>query len=176
MRIRQVKPAFWTDVRLAELPPAVRLTYIGLWMISDDGGWFRFDVSQIANELYGYEPRRRRERAVLADIEALVTSERVILYECGHGFVPHLTEHQRLAGETHRVLTVQKEHHACLNGSPANPRESPLVPDTVRNGRGTVRNVKVRNGNFARETENAAATPEGAAAQSEFQQKVPRPA
>jgi hypothetical protein len=41
VRIRQVKPAFWADSRLAELPERTRLFYIGLWMIADDAGWLR---------------------------------------------------------------------------------------------------------------------------------------
>ena len=52
MRIRQVKPAFWTDARIAALPAPARLFYIGLWMVADDAGWLRWDPSQIANELY----------------------------------------------------------------------------------------------------------------------------
>ncbi len=164
MRIRQIKPAFWTDVRLAELPPAVRLTFIGLWMIADDAGWFRYDPAQVANELYGYESRRRRERTIAADVEALEVAGRVNIYPCGHAQVPHLTEHQRLAGETHRVLTIQREHSHC----PAVPRDSPLVPDTVRNGSGTLEERKVMERNVAREAE-----PSGSP-RSEFSQKVPR--
>ncbi len=142
MRIRQIKPGFWTDVRLAGLPPAVRLTYIGLWMIADDGGWFRCDVPQIANELYGYEPRRRREHAVAADVAALVATGRVVLYECGHGQVPHLIQHQRISGEK-RVLTVEREHFRESPHVPADAPASPQIPDTVRNGK--VRKGKERN-------------------------------
>ena len=72
MRIRQVKPSFWSDSVLARLPERSRLFYIGLWMIADDAGWFRADVPEIANELYGYEPARRREDRVSLMLAGLV--------------------------------------------------------------------------------------------------------
>ena len=170
VRIRQVKPAFWTDSTIAGLAPAVRLFYIGLWMVADDAGYLRWDTPQIANELYGYESRKKRERDVDAFIAVLTDDGRVVRYECGHAFIPHLTDHQRLAGETHRVVSVKREHESCPR-IPAVPRDSPLVPDTVRNGSGTVRNVKERNGT------PRAGEPDGPLAEvTEFQARVPRPA
>jgi hypothetical protein len=170
MRIRQVKPAFWTDSTIAGLPPAVRLFYIGLWMLADDAGYLRFDTPQIANELYGYESRKKREREVDAFANSLIEEGRVVLYGCGHAFIPHLTDHQRLSGETHRVVSVKREHEGCTR-SPASPRTSPLVPDTVRNGRGTVGNVKERNGT------PRAGEPDGPLAEiSEFREKAKWPA
>ena len=62
MRIRQVKPSFFKDPLMAELTPPVRLFYVGLWMLADDAGWFRWDVAEVGNELYGYEPRGRISR------------------------------------------------------------------------------------------------------------------
>lgn len=145
MRIRQIKPAFWHDARIAALPPAARLFYVGLWMIADDAGYFRWDPTEVANELYGYEGRKKRERDVEAFMERLVEVARIELFPCGHGRIPTFTNHQRLAGETHQVRTFQKEHTVCTHG-PAVPRESPPIP--ARNGKEQVevRNVKVRNG------------------------------
>jgi hypothetical protein len=138
MRIRQVKPAFFKDARIAELSPPVRLFYIGLWMLADDAGWYFWDVAEVGNELYGYEPRGRRERNAAAYLEALVDSGRVIRHDCGHITVPTLTEHQRLSGMTKQVRTVLKEHESrCLPQSTAVSRGSPLLPDTERNGIGT---------------------------------------
>lgn len=36
MRIRQVKPDFFTDAVVSAWPPAARLFYIGLWTVADD--------------------------------------------------------------------------------------------------------------------------------------------
>jgi hypothetical protein len=165
VRIRQVKPGFWTDSTIAELPAPVRLFYIGLWMLADDGGYLRWDVPQIANELYGYESRRRRERDVNAFVAHLETAMRLIRFDCGHAYIPTLVEHQRMGGETKRVLTVTREHSTCPR-LPADARDSPLIPTTVRNGRERVGNGKERNGT------PRAGEPDGP--RSEFEEKVPR--
>jgi hypothetical protein len=139
MRIRQVKPSFFKDARMAELSPAVRLTYIGLWMLADDGGYYRWDVSEAGLELYGYEGRGRRERDVTAHLDKLVSAGRVERFpDCDHIFVPHLTDHQRFGGPTKRVTTYQQEHARCSPRMPADARDTP--PGTVRNGTGTERN------------------------------------
>lgn len=136
MRIRQVKPAFWADSKMAELPEGTRLFYIGLWMLADDAGWLRWDAAEVAHELYGYETRKRRERRVGSMFEQLVTAKRVTLLDCGHAIVPHLAEHQRLAGQTRQVKTVENEHlKECLTPKPAPPRDSPQVPDVPRLGK-----------------------------------------
>lgn len=125
-----MKPAFWTDSRVANLAAPVRLTYIGLWMVADDAGWFRWDVAQIANELYGYEARSRREKAVARHFEALVEAGRVVRYPCDHAQIPTMAGHQHLAGTTRRVTTVEAEHTKC----PATPRELPRIPAFDRAG------------------------------------------
>jgi len=138
MRIRQVKPAFFKDARIAELAPPVRLFYIGLWMLADDAGWFWWDAAEVGNELYGYEPRTRREKHAAAYLDTLVAAGRVTRHDCGHISIPTLTDHQRLSGMTKQVRTVLKEHQSrCLPQSPADTRDSPQSPDTERNGIGT---------------------------------------
>lgn len=130
MRIRQVKPSFWTDDKLAAMPAAVRLFYVGLWMVADDAGWLRWSVPEIANELYGYESRRKRERDVVAFARVLEEAGRVKRFDCGHAIVPTLTDHQRFSGATKQVHTVEKEHRKC--GESEGPRTSPQVPATPR--------------------------------------------
>jgi hypothetical protein len=142
MRIRQVKPAFFKDARIAELAPSVRLFYIGLWMLADDAGWLAWDVAEVGNELYGYQPRKRRERDAAAYLDALVAAERVVRYDCGHLSIPTMTDHQRLSGMTKQVRTTLKEHETrCVPHTPADARDSPHVPDTERNGIGTGKGI-----------------------------------
>lgn len=133
MRIRQVKPSFFKDARMAELPAAVRLTYIGLWMLADDAGYYRWDASEAGLELYGYESRGKRERDVSKHLAALVEAGRLTDLGCGHVLIPTLVDHQRFGGPTKRVTTYQREHADCPR-IPAGTRDSPPIPDTVRNG------------------------------------------
>lgn len=150
MRIRQVKPSFFKDARIAALTPAVRLFYIGLWMLVDDAGYYRWDAAEAGLELYGYDSRTKRERDVTAHLASLVAAGRVIDLDCGHIVIPSFTDHQRFAGPTKRFLGYEREHVKCAMPRtspqvPAVSRTSPQVPAPVRIGTGTelepVRNV-----------------------------------
>jgi hypothetical protein len=142
MRIRQIKPAFWTDKLMARLPKSTRLAFIGLWMLADDAGWIEsFDVEQAAAELYPWEPVKRRERELSVDVERLIEAGRVVRSDCGCIQVPHLAEHQRVSGV--RSFRARDAHAKHL---PLSTKQSPLSdsPGTVGNGR--ERNVTERNG------------------------------
>lgn len=132
MRIRQIKPAFWSDAKLAALPHDARLFYVGLWMLADDAGWLRWDVAEIGKELYGFESRPSREKRIerMADsIKAMPGAEKLVILDCGHAQVPRLAVHQHLAGTTRRVTSVADEHRKCPPPQiPANPRDSAEIP------------------------------------------------
>jgi hypothetical protein len=132
MRIRQIKPEFWKDARVAELSEGARLFFIGTWQLADDSGWLRWDVANIAAELYPFEGRASRERRVRRHSEALAGLGRLHLHDCGHAQVPKMAAHQHLAGTTRRVLTVAQEHTKC--GIPATDRDSPRLPAPVSIG------------------------------------------
>ncbi len=169
MRIRQVKPAFWTDARIAALPAPARLFYIGLWMEADDAGWLRWDASQIANELYGYESRRRRERDVETYLALLVQSERVIVHPCGHVEIPKMTNHQHLSVTSKQVKTIWREHAEC-SGPTTGTRDDPRTPAETRDSPAVKGNGKVNvkgdgNGTVSEGKGNAPArAPNGAGA------------
>lgn len=139
MRIRQVKPEFWKDARMAELSEGARLFYVGTWQLCDDAGWMRWDVPNIAAELYPFEGRALRERRVERHSAALVSMGRLHLHDCGHAQVPKMPSHQHLAGTTRRVTTVAQEHYKC--GVPAEPRDSPRLPAPVSIGSGRIGSV-----------------------------------
>ena len=178
MRIRQVKPAFWSDPILAALSEATRLFYIGLWMEADDAGWLRWDAAEIAHDLYGYESRVRREHRVEAMFVGLRDAGRLTVHVCGHIEIPTLVEHQRLSGATKQVRTVFNEHlklcgvvrdTSYVPQVPAGSRESPLIPESPR----PVRNGKERE----REQERSGLGTVSAQArddETEFQRKVSR--
>lgn len=120
MRIRQIKPSFWTDAAMASLTDAERLFYIATWMLADDGGYFEWNVPEIAMQLYGYHPRKTRERWVNERAEKLAGLGRLHLHDCGHAYVTHLLEHQRFGGK--RTESVTSAHARDCPRSSANVR------------------------------------------------------
>lgn len=54
-RIRTIKPQFFTNERLAELPAHARLLFIGLWTISDREGRLEDRPLRIRAEVFPYE-------------------------------------------------------------------------------------------------------------------------
>lgn len=55
MRIRQIKPEFWKDEDLAELPRELRLFYVGLWSLADRAGILEDRPRWIKAELFPYD-------------------------------------------------------------------------------------------------------------------------
>jgi hypothetical protein len=134
VRIRQIKPAFWEDAVIESLPDSVKLFYIGTWQLADDGGTFEWNVAEIGRQLYGYQPRVKRERWVEERGKELVNVGRLEVYECGHAFVPKLLKHQRIGGT--KALGVSSAHLRC----------SPQDSDNLRPGKERVRNGTEGNG------------------------------
>lgn len=156
MRIRQVKPQFWSDAKLYGLSRDARLVFIGLWMEADDSGWLRWEPDQIAMDLFPDEDRTERLRVVEDAGKALVERKRLRILRCGHAQIPRLPDHQRLAGSTHQVHTFQREHVERCSTSRARPRGSPRFPGDPR----PVRLGQVRLGqNASAHEENGSVTP-----------------
>ena len=180
-RIRQIKPAFFKDPDMAALTPATRLFYIGLWCLADDAGFYRWDVADVGVELYGFEPRARRERAAQEHLNVLVAAGRVVMEPCGHLRIPTFAEHQRFAGPTKRVLTYEREHLKCVSPQvPAGPRGFPHIPADPRTGIG-IGTVPVEVGNGSSRNGNASPlAPDGAAprdgeSESDFRRRAGLP-
>ena len=134
MRIRQVKPKYWRDERLADLSDTVRLVYIALWMEADDAGWFRENAAEIAAEVFPFSARASREKKVTTSLDALRLHGRIVSHPCGHAFIPKMTEHQRFSAPDKRVYSVSRQHEKCPSTvTPAGTRGSPRFPATVGN-------------------------------------------
>ena len=57
-RTRMIKPEFWSDEKLAKLSLQARLTYIGLWNLSDDYGVVKGHPAWLKNSIYPYDDLR----------------------------------------------------------------------------------------------------------------------
>lgn len=122
MRIRQIKPGWWTDKEIRRgLSADAREFYIGLWMLADDAGWLDWDVEVIAAELYPFgvsggllagDPFEEREACVRtwsAQLQSLNAKRpHLVIEDCGHARLTRLTVHQRFGGRP--VFTVRDAH------------------------------------------------------------------
>jgi hypothetical protein len=112
VRTRLVRPEFWADSRMADLPDTTRLTYIGLWCLADDDGYIVWSVRDIAAELYRYEAPLRREKRVTRQMAELVTAERVEVLDCGlHAVIPSIPKYRIKGGNQTR------QHHQVQTGT-----------------------------------------------------------
>ena len=136
MRIRQVRPEFWTDEVMASLPPAVRLFYIGLWNVADDAGWIAWRVPHIGAVLFPYDSARRRERLIAEWSEGLVAAGRLSIHDCGCAQVPTLSRHQRVSGKQSFTALEAHKQHSVRSG-----KQSPLSDSPVTERNGKERNV-----------------------------------
>lgn len=120
MRIRQVRPEFWTDPVTARLQASVQLTYIGLWCVADDAGWLVWDVRQVGALLYPYVSVRVRERRIAEAGERLIEAGRMVLHPCECALIPTLERHQRVGGN--KSFTVRDKHrvHTSMDKSARN--------------------------------------------------------
>lgn len=127
MRIRQIRPEFWSDPVVGSLPIPARLLYIGLWNVADDAGWLTWKPAELGALLYPYDAPAKRERAIEANGALLAGAGRLVVYDCGCGEVPTLPKHQRIAG---KQSFYQRDKHAAHTGkqSPLNGTHAPLPP------------------------------------------------
>jgi hypothetical protein len=144
MRIRQIRPEFFTDPVTGHLEPAVQVAYIALWCVADDDGWIDWDVPQIGAVVYPYKSVRHREALIVKAGAALVAVGRLRVLDCGCARIPTLSAHQKIGGN--KSFTARERHEK---------HEVQTRMDLY------ARNVTLGNGSNG--TGEAAATPHGAA-------------
>ena len=177
-RIRQIKPSWFLDKELRKGTSAeAREFYIGLWMLADDDGWLVWDEERIAAELYPFDPIARRERNVAkwaGQLEHLnEKAAHLVVYDCGHGTVPKMAAHQRIAGN--RTTSTHRKHQETCRGARSRVALQVATEDletpsaTGSHGRelGGVGNGTVRNG-----TGSAREPAPSGAARSEFEDQI----
>ncbi len=76
-RIRTIKPSFWEDEKIAKLPRACRLFYIGMWNQADDMGVIRGNTALLKSAIFPYDEDLRVSE-VQKWIDALVDARMLI--------------------------------------------------------------------------------------------------
>jgi hypothetical protein len=123
-RIRSIKPSFWTDEKLGNLPRDVRLLYIGIISaLCDDEGRARANPKLIRASVFPYDEFTVPE--VEAMLVLLARAERVQLYE-DHG------QHYLAVDNFKRHQKIDKPQPSTL----------PAPPDRSGNSRDHSENVR----------------------------------
>ena len=112
MRIRQLRPEFFTDPVTGRLPAPVQVAYIGLWCVADDAGWLDWDVPQIGALLYPYKSVHARETLIVKAGAALVAVGRLSVLDCGCARIPTMPAHQKIGGNKSFTAREKHERHA----------------------------------------------------------------
>lgn len=136
MRIRTIKPEFWSHPILSRLPDSARLLAIGLLNLSDDEGYFICDPILVRNALRAFDEDSTRTREALDSLSKvgyILVSEPS---EVGPiGFVVNFLKHQRIDRPTPSKLK-------CYFNSTSNRRgfdEGSLLEGNGKEGNGKER-------------------------------------
>jgi len=92
MRIRTVKPEFFTDRKVKKLEPWERLLFAGLWLIVDDEGRMEYDPDNIKGQLFPSDDFDIE--AGIEKLEELGMIQRYMKGEDEFIFVRNLNKHQ----------------------------------------------------------------------------------
>jgi hypothetical protein len=110
-RIRSIKPSFFLDEDLAELPFEHRLAFVGLWTMADGAGRLRDRPKRIKVELFPYDDVNMQQI-----LECLAEKGFIVRYKVGDGCfiqVTNFRKHQRISG---KECSEQSEFPECETG------------------------------------------------------------
>ncbi len=97
MRIRTLKPSFFTDEDIAELQPLCRLLFQGLWLAADSAGRLKDRPKKIKVEILPYDDVDIDEMLDLLDKKGFIIRYEVDGIACIQ--VRTFLKHQRLSGK-----------------------------------------------------------------------------
>lgn len=128
MRIRSIKPEFWTSESIARLPIRTRLTFIALWSYVDDNGVGRDNPQLIAAAVFPLEEDPRETLAnVREDLATLSDHGRIARYEVdGRPFlaIVNWSEHQKIDKPNRARYPSPDDPAALLTCGSRSPRET----------------------------------------------------
>ena len=93
MRIRSLKPEFFTDRVTGRWPLDLQMFYAALWVFADDEGRFEWEPTLIRAQLFPFHP----DLDASGMLERVREAGRVVKYEAGgvaYGYIPAFKEHQ----------------------------------------------------------------------------------
>lgn len=97
MRNRMIKPEFWQDEKIGQLPVLCRLLYIGLWNLSDDYGVVKGNSVWIKGQLFPYDGAEVDSKKISDALDQLEASGRIKGFTKNNEWyydIPKFREHQ----------------------------------------------------------------------------------
>lgn len=143
MRIRTLKPEFWSSEAIAAIPRETRLTFIGLWSYVDDNGVGRDNPRLIVAALFPLEADPLETLATVSrDLATLAKLGRITRYSVGgrsYLAVRNWDEHQKIdkPGKSRYPepscadAVVKGGDEDAKPGAPENSRDSRETPAPV---------------------------------------------
>ena len=129
MRARNIKPGFFQNEDLAELPPETRLLFVGLWLMADREGRLEDRPRRIKMQIFPADPWDVEPMlGALADLGLIiryqVDNSKFIAIPAWHRHQnPHVKEKQS-------TIPAQDEHQTSTGNSETDPADS-LIPDSL---------------------------------------------
>lgn len=131
-RSRNIKPGFFKNEKLAELPHAVRLLFAGLWTLADREGRMEYRPRRIKAEIFPYE-----DHAVTESLSLLHENGFINIYSVGPDQfieIPYFVKHQHPHHKEKESVIPKPQ--SCPGQAPDKPRSSPsdslnLIPDSL---------------------------------------------
>lgn len=112
-RIRTVKPEFWTDEKIVQLPYEARLLFIGIWNFADDHGYLWDEPERIRMQVL---PNDDVDISGLLDL--LCAADLLEVYESGDEKrifrVTHFNDHQKVDHPTPSKITRESSRKLSI--------------------------------------------------------------
>jgi hypothetical protein len=130
MRIRTIKPEFWTNDKIARCKDFSKLLAIALLNFADDAGIFVRNTTLMRGNLFPYEPDEERIRVGLLELAEIGFIEwRPGSDGRDYGIIPGFRTHQRINRPN------PSKHAELLRGAPIS-RTTQCVLTDGREGKG----------------------------------------
>lgn len=139
MRIRTIKPQFWTDIKIQKRSLSARLTFIGLWNFADDAGYFQAEPRLIKAALYPVDDSFTVDNVSEA-LSELSVNAHIKLYESHgekYGYIPNFTKHQRINRPTPSVFPRFSDGSVSTQGVLFEPSSQLCAGSGVVSGSGS---------------------------------------
>jgi hypothetical protein len=138
-RIRTIKPDFWTDEKIAELPIQSRLVYIATWSYADDYGVLRASMRLLKSQILPYDETIRLD-VFTKWIDALINARMLIPFMFkneSYLYVRTFSDHQRIDRKSTPLVPIE-DLNKVLDEYSTSPRRAidAVIVDSNSNSKG----------------------------------------